>query len=206
MKRRTIRIQGLSGTGLVGLAWLQLAVMTVLLALGIPLVFTSPVLSGIAMVYSVARVLGFQGRPLEIGIGKKPKPLPVAEPPLPRSPSAFPPEPGQCYICGTYDDERRRKVTGSAAHFSCQEWLGKWEPPQWKVRYASRPIRLGMHTGRYEIETYGSGFATVPVNGWMTREELEKFCRECLSGHELLSAQRGEEPRINLQHLNKEEA
>lgn len=45
-----------------------------------------------------------------------------------REPSAYPPSPGQCFVCGMIDPEREQSL-GTANHPECVEWLGDWKPP-----------------------------------------------------------------------------
>jgi hypothetical protein len=53
---------------------------------------------------------------------------PAAIEPPRRQPIAYPPKPGQCFVCGIIDPEREASL-GTANHPECVEWLGDWKPP-----------------------------------------------------------------------------
>lgn len=68
------------------------------------------------------------------------RPVAVIEPPR-RQPSAYPPEPDQCYVCGMHDPQRV-EAFGTATHPECEEWLGDWKPPAPSVPPNRHPIIL----------------------------------------------------------------
>ena len=70
-------------------------------------------------IYAAVRHLWYEGEPFAFAIGTEDEPG--------RLPAAWPPEPGQCFICGCYDPQREAAF-GDATHPDCRDWLGDWKP------------------------------------------------------------------------------
>jgi len=184
------------------------------------------------LLYQMWRHERHDGKPLVIGIGTKPLPLPP--PPVPKlekRPAAFPPEPHQCYVCGLYD-EQRLAVFGKTAHLSCEDWLGKWHEPCWRIYHQTqRPQIYSDIQPSRDYAVYGSSYVKyryglspddymfddgvrtlASVSGWLTKDEVLELCRTKYADKELLYAKRGHVKRgqeggedyLNLRHLNKE--
>jgi hypothetical protein len=233
MKRREISIPVMSRASgaafewgaWVGTSWVAMVEHSLL---WIPMGFTTMAYAS----YMVWRYERHDGKPLAIGIGAKPLPLPP--PPIPKlekRPAAFPPEPHQCYVCGLYD-EQRLAVFGKTAHLSCEDWLGKWHEPVWRIYHQTqRPQIYSDIQPSRDYAVYGSNYVKyryglspddymfddgvrtlASVSGWLTKDEVLDLCRTKYADKELLYAKRGHVKRgqeggedyLNLRHLNKE--
>lgn len=100
------------------------------------------IMGGIA----VCAELGTDTDPVMIPI-PWPVPMPtvaVVEPP--RQPAAYPPAPGQCFVCGIIDPDREKSL-GTADHPECVEWLGDWKPPTPEIPQYRHPIILPSRSG-----------------------------------------------------------
>lgn len=123
-----------------------------------------------------------KGADLPVPVGKAPPPPSL--PPPPRLPKAFPPEPGQCFICGTYDHDREA-VLGDAAHATCREWLGDWKTPNWQISYRTRQEEETFYTinGR-PAYTHGLRHITIAtLPGTTTRRQVIDHCHTHLGSY-----------------------
>lgn len=83
-----------------------------------------------------------------------PIPMPTVTATEPRrEPAAYPPAPGQCFVCGIIDPEREKSL-GTANHPECVEWLGDWKPPVPHFEGRNRhpiilPSRSGITMGEF---------------------------------------------------------
>lgn len=102
---------------------------------------------GAYLYYCLTRLANHNGRPMHVPIPwRTPRAVAIEPAPEPRTPRAWPPADGQCFICGGFDEERQR-VFGNATHPTCKEWLGDWKPSGFvtgdQVRALSdRPSRI----------------------------------------------------------------
>lgn len=172
--------------------------------------------------YSLIRVSDHNGKPVEIGIGKKPLPaLTIVKHVAQRTPLAFPPEPGQCYVCGLPNPDYK-EVFGTDTHAACEEWLGPWKPPIWNV-YGEKTEKV-RNLSAHELRDRYSYMMGAPLydvrivrqhlgvlDGWKTPAEVEAWCRDFRVGDKRFTrAERAGYDNfgptvINLEHLNKEE-
>jgi len=137
-----------------------------------PLNFFATILT-VWNMYSLVRLMWGNGEPITLAVGRKP----VVEiaPPAPRTPVAFPPEPNQCFVCGTYD-EHRQDVFGDASHAVCREWLGDWPIPNWVIYcrdYRSSSYFADAH------QTRGSGYYKTNLShlpGTTPRQHVIDYC------------------------------
>lgn len=103
--------------------------------------------------------------------------------PPPRLPLAFPPQAGQCYVCGVIDPGRK-DVLGDDTHWSCIEWLGDWKMPDWQIR--------------------GDGYGTTThttLPGTKTPTEVRDYCNQYLGTsleYHGLTATLGEGPNARI--------
>lgn len=154
MERRTLPIPVVSRKGTLKVFGITMSLLSVSVILG-GTVFFWPLMTvvhllNIYQVYGAWRRGSHKGTPLNITV-PVPGHTPKQVTPPPRTPAAFPPKPGQCYVCGLYDTDRQG-VFGEDTHWSCVEWLGKWDMPEWKItRYVPGfgSMYLGSIPGTY---------------------------------------------------------